>query len=208
MTLSGSGITPRTCLDSGPESLCPYPYSDYDTVSLSFTSPSLSLSSLLTISTTGAVSSSTSLPLDTNINPNSSVSRLRASELFGPVPDDIHFPKEQAPPGARYCEEIHAFVPAHLPYRIRGIKKAHPKVTKDFHGWLKRMGHKAGLRVSPTRFGRRLLYEPLVMAMGLSHGQLKLIELGEARQRPEIVYRSVAHLGLDLWNVHGEVDMY
>ena len=88
-------------------------------------------------------------------------------------------------------------------YKIRGIKKARPKISKDFPAWLKRAGYKAGVRVSPTGIGRFLLYEPLVMAMGMSHGELQLIELKEARNRPEIVYRAVAHLGLDLWDVSG-----
>jgi hypothetical protein len=36
------------------------------------------------------------------------------------------------------------------------------------------------------------------MAIGLSHADLKRIELEEARKTPEIVYGPVAHLGLDL----------
>lgn len=60
--------------------------------------------------------------------------------------------------------------------------------------------------MSPVRFGGRLLYEPLVMAMGVSHGGLKLIELKEARRRSEIVYRSIAHLSLNLWDVPAEAD--
>ena len=96
---------------------------------------------------------------------------------------------------------MHAFVPVERPYKIRGIKKARPKVTKDFSGWLRRAGYKAGVRVSPCGTGRWMLYEPLVIAMGLSHSELRLIELKEARRRPDIVYRSVAHLGLDLSSV-------
>lgn len=105
----------------------------------------------------------------------------RPVDVFGPVPHYIYFPKEHAPTGSRYCEEIDAFVPEHLPYRIRGLKKATSKWP-----WTK--------LVYRIRYGHK--YENLVMAMGITHGSIELISLREAQGRPDIVYRSVAHLDL------------
>ena len=85
-----------------------------------------------------------------------------------------------------------------MPYRIRGIKKARPKLAKNINGWLKHVGYKVGIRDNQRWIGGRWVYEPLVMAMGLSHAELVLIELREARKRSDIVYRAVRHLGLDL----------
>ena len=166
------------------------------TVSLGLSSPS-SFASRLTLSTTGAVSSRTSLPLGLPQCP----SQHRPHDIFVPVPPEIQFPREQAPGGARYCAELDAFVPAERLYKIRGINKARPRITKDFGEWVRRVGFKAGIRARPTGPGRWLYYEPLVMAMGLSHAELTLVELKEARKRADIVYRPVACLEPDLSNI-------
>ncbi|KAF7798485.1 hypothetical protein EIP86_009706 [Pleurotus ostreatoroseus] len=102
---------------------------------------------------------------------------LRPIDLYGPVPHTVVWPREHAPAGSRYCPEVDAFVPAHLPYRIRGLKKAKPR-----YRFLSKIMHR-------IRTGQP--YENLVMAMGISHGELKLISLQEAQQRPDIVYRTV-----------------
>ena len=53
-----------------------------------------SLLSLSTISTTGAVSSRTSLPFD-----RSDIDSPRGVDLYSPVPECVQFPREEAPPG-------------------------------------------------------------------------------------------------------------
>ena len=103
---------------------------------------------------------------------------LRPVDLFGPRPAHVVWPKEHAPVGSRYCEEVDAYVPADLPYRIRGIHRRNP-------GWWAKLQWR-------LKYG--FPYENLVMAMGVSHGEIKLIDLKEARSRPEIVYRSLAML--------------
>ena len=88
------------------------------------------------------------------------------------------WPKEHAPAGSRYCEEVDAYVPAHLPYRIRGLRRRSP-------GWWAKLKWR-------LKYG--FPYENLVMAMGISHGDIELIDLKEAQKRPDIVYRGVSLL--------------
>ncbi len=107
----------------------------------------------------------------------SKVEAFSPVDKFGPVPDAVLCPKVQAPEGSRYCEEIHAFVPKGLPFRIRGIEGTKP-IRQSRKG----------------RFFRGLFNrqpENMIMAMGLTHGDLNLIPLGEAQQRAEIVHHSV-----------------
>lgn len=100
--------------------------------------------------------------------------RVQAStpvEAYGPVPVTVKYPKNRAPQGARYCEEVDAFVPADLRYRIRGIRKEAP--------------HKQTLV-------RRILNirhkddSPVVLAMGLTHGKMHLVPLAQAQKDDSI----------------------
>ncbi|KAI0794802.1 hypothetical protein C8Q75DRAFT_747465 [Abortiporus biennis] len=111
--------------------------------------------------------------------------KLQAShpvDMYGPVPHGVVSPKKQAPNGTRYCEELGAFVPAELPYRIRGVEKTKTKMSSSISRRIARgMGK-----------GREESVE-LVMVMGLTHRQMKLIPLTEARGRVDLVQH-----GLDL----------
>ncbi|PSR74498.1 hypothetical protein PHLCEN_2v9795 [Hermanssonia centrifuga] len=114
-----------------------------------------------------------------------SLPRIQAStpvEMYGPVtpiPEIKLIAEHRAPEGTRYCEELNAYVPADLQYRIRGIPVAKETRKKTFVERLfKRQSKDEG--------------EPLVMAMGLTHGKMGLISLGEAQSRAAIVYRGVA----------------
>ncbi|THG96463.1 hypothetical protein EW026_g5371 [Hermanssonia centrifuga] len=100
-----------------------------------------------------------------------------SARKYGRVKKTFLIPK--APEGARYCEEVNAMVPADLPYRIRGISIEPRKKTL-----VERL-----LRKEFKEDG-----EPLVIAMGLTHGKMELISLGEAQQSRDIVYRSVEKL--------------
>lgn len=101
----------------------------------------------------------------------------RPVDKFGPVPEGVLCPKVQAPDGSRYCEEVHAFVPDGLPYRIRAIEGAN----------LSKQRPKGRFFPGSSKRGSG----GLTMAMGLTHAKLNLIPLGEAQKRGEIVYHSV-----------------
>ena len=88
-------------------------------------------------------------------------------EAFGPVPATVKYPKERAPQGARYCEEVDAFVPADLPYRIRGIRKEPPR-KKTLLRRILNVGEKDEF--------------PVVLAMGLTHGKMHLVPLDQAQK--------------------------
>ena len=100
-------------------------------------------------------------------------------EAFGPVPATVFFPKEQAPEGARFCEEVNAFVPADLPYRIRGIKK--DDSTRKNKTFVQRIFSKNAKKTDTN----------LVMAMGLTHAKLHLVPLAEAQQNNAIRYHGL-----------------
>lgn len=105
------------------------------------------------------------------------ITACHAVERFGPIPETVVCPKLQAPEGSRYCEELDAFVPEGLSYRIRGIGKTNSHRTSF------------SARIFPGFFRKER--EKLVMAMGLTHAKLKLIPLSEAQRRKDIVYHSV-----------------
>ncbi|TCD68496.1 hypothetical protein EIP91_010671 [Steccherinum ochraceum] len=107
-------------------------------------------------------------------SPPSPYSPPTSKHRFGPVPSHVHKPKEQAPNGVRYCEELHAFVPSSARYGIRGIHKhvVCPTLTQRVR-----------------KFFRLKVKSELVLAMGLSHSDLSLISLDEAQRRPDIRYR-------------------
>lgn len=93
---------------------------------------------------------------------------------FGPVPDNVGSPKLQAPAGARFSEELNAFVPENTHYSIRGYEKRILAPTLRH-----RLRSLFGLKNKPE----------LIMAMGLTHSKMSLISLEEAQSRPDIVYR-------------------
>lgn len=100
-------------------------------------------------------------------------------EAFGPVPATVLFPKIQAPEGARFCEEVHAFVPADLQYRIRGIS-IQEKTSKN-KTFVQRIFGKHAKKTDT----------PLVMAMGLTHAKLNLVPLAQAQQDNAIRYHGL-----------------
>ena len=56
-----------------------------------------------------------------------------STSTYGPVPDTVLYPKSAAPAGARFCEQVNAYVPADLSYRVRGLPiqgAAQQKTTK------------------------------------------------------------------------------
>lgn len=117
----------------------------------------------------------------TNVYRPRRVQATRPVSMFGPVPPQLIAPRLQAPVGARYCEEVDGFVPENLAYRIRGIEKApRKKVMKT---------QKLADRLFKPK--QKIAHEPLVMAMGLTHGKMELISLSHAQLCPNIVYRSV-----------------
>lgn len=100
--------------------------------------------------------------------------RVQAStpvEAYGPVPATVKYPKDRAPQGARYCEEVDAFVPADLRYRIRGIRKEAPRKQTLVRRILN-IKHKDD--------------NPIVLAMGLTHGKMHLVPLAQAQKDDSI----------------------
>ncbi|OSX63376.1 hypothetical protein POSPLADRAFT_1033030 [Postia placenta MAD-698-R-SB12] len=98
----------------------------------------------------------------------------KASEQnFGPVPEHeagMPWKMKVAPDGARYCEELDAYVPAHLTYTIRGIKQTKAPL-KD------RMRSRRFWRVD----GKDAEVDRTVCAIGLTHGKMTLVSLKDAQ---------------------------
>ncbi|OCH89956.1 hypothetical protein OBBRIDRAFT_793771 [Obba rivulosa] len=101
---------------------------------------------------------------------------------FGPVhPEDAGFPflaRQRIPLGARYCEELDAYVPEDLSYRIRGIKKLRLPLKE---------------RILTREFWRRggdcAKANRIVSAIGLTHSSITLVPLKDAQRNPDIKYR-------------------
>lgn len=115
------------------------------------------------------------------------VKRPSHNKRFGPVsPEDAGMPwiaQRSIPPGARYCEELDAYVPAELPYRIRGIKKHRRPLTK---------------RILTRKFWSMAedAADGVVSAIGLTHSSIRLIPLKVAQQDRVIKYRGISDLFL------------
>lgn len=105
---------------------------------------------------------------------------------FGPVPATVLFPKlQQAPQGARYCEEVHAYVPASYQYRIRGIQVEGPRHCP-------KKSLVARLFSKPTaKADNESDADNLVLAMGLTHGKMYLVPLEVAQHDNKIRYHGL-----------------
>ena len=101
-----------------------------------------------------------------------------AKSPYGPVPATVKFPKEKAPKGTRYCEEVDAYVPAALTYRARGIKIQRKKTLVQ----------RIAKAVKKTDDNEE---EPIVLAMGLTHAKMHLVPLAVAQQNNAIRYHGL-----------------
>ncbi|KAH9946469.1 hypothetical protein B0H21DRAFT_693690 [Amylocystis lapponica] len=102
---------------------------------------------------------------------------------YGPVPLEqrgITWQRKVVPEGARYCEELDAFVPENLPYCIRGIKQRKAPLTQ-------RVFTRGFWRVENEDSGA----DRTVCAIGLTHRRMNLISLKEAQNTPWVKYRGV-----------------
>ncbi|OBZ66488.1 hypothetical protein A0H81_13678 [Grifola frondosa] len=101
-----------------------------------------------------------------------------SKRVFGPVPEPgLPWKPTVIPPGARYCEELDAFVPANRPYGIRGIaKRRAPLMERVRTGELFHVESKD---------------EQMTMAFGLTHKTIMLVPLMHAQQSAEIKYRGL-----------------
>ncbi|KAI0915610.1 hypothetical protein AcW1_001487 [Taiwanofungus camphoratus] len=104
-------------------------------------------------------------------------------KIYGPVPESeagLHWKKKAVPEGARYCEELDAYVPADLPYCIRGIKQARAPLKR---------------RVLTRGFwrpaGKDAAVDRMVCAIGLTHNKMNLVPLAKAQKDASIKYRGV-----------------
>ncbi|EMD35790.1 hypothetical protein CERSUDRAFT_96014 [Gelatoporia subvermispora B] len=109
------------------------------------------------------------------------------SSCFGPVRPEhaglAFVARRHVPHGARYCEELDAYVPADLTYRIRGIQKHQLPLKK---------------RVLTREFwrheGENAQVNRIVSAIGLTHGTMNLVPLKDAQRNANIKYRGLDDL--------------
>ena len=100
---------------------------------------------------------------------------LDRATTYGPVPETVYDPKSHTPEGVSYCEQINAFVPTGLAYRVRGIRKM---ATAD-------------KKTLVDRIFKKKTDDSVVLAMGLSHARMNLVPLAEAQADPEIKFRGI-----------------
>ncbi|KZT10412.1 uncharacterized protein LAESUDRAFT_424801 [Laetiporus sulphureus 93-53] len=106
-----------------------------------------------------------------------------AAPVYGPAPEHllgaIHH-RETAPTGTRYCEELDAFVPASLPYSIRGLPKTRAPLAQRLRsGELFR------------RAGPDAAVDDTICAIGLTHRQMTLLPLWQAQGSSAVKYRGI-----------------
>ena len=103
---------------------------------------------------------------------------LDRATTFGPAPATVFDPKSYTPEGARYCEQVNAFIPADMSYRVRGIRKMAVPEKKTLVARLFKSTKKTD-------------DSSVVLAMGISHARMHLVSLADAQADADIKYRGI-----------------